>query len=78
MPSCLFCKTKRAPRNILEKAEARIEKELDIVNFIRKQIKLKVILEKIFNKEERKQIRKNKRFRLTQDVSEDSFGHEAD
>ena len=51
---------------------ARIDKELDVVTFIRKQMKLSVILETIFNKDERLQISQGSRFRLDYDVSEDS------
>ena len=47
-----------------ERALKRLEKELDIVNFIKKQIKVNVILDTIFTKLERILVRKNKRFDL--------------
>ena len=47
-----------------ERAIKRLEKELDIVNFIKKQIKVNVILDTIFTKLERILVRKNKRFEL--------------
>ena len=37
----------------------RIQKELDVVNFIRKQMKLSSIIELIFSREERLQILEN-------------------
>ena len=47
-----------------ERALKRLEKEPDIVNFIKKQIKVNVILDTIFTKLERILVRKNKRFDL--------------
>ena len=40
-------------------ATARIEKELDVVNFIRKQMKLGIIIKTIFNEEKRLKISEN-------------------
>ena len=49
-------KVKKRSKDI---ALARIEKELDVVNFIRKQMKLSVIIKTIFNKERRLKILQN-------------------
>ena len=58
--------------NPYKKALRRVQKELDIVNFIKKQIKVNIILETIFSKTERILVNKNKRFELNQSVSEES------
>ena len=50
----------------------RLNKELDIVNFIRKQMKVNVILEKIFPGSHSNRINKHRIFDLVQSVSEES------
>ena len=59
-------------------AENKIEKELDIVNFVRQQKYFKVILFLLFSRQERYLIRKNKRLMVshaasppTSDVTDD-------
>ena len=47
-----------------QKALQRIEKELDIVNFVRKQLKISVALETIFSRAERVSFNNNRRFTL--------------
>ena len=47
-----------------QKALQRIEKELDIVNFVRKQLKISVALETIFSRAERVSFNNNRRFNL--------------
>ena len=46
-------------------AENKIEKELDIVNFVRQQKYLKVILSLLFSRQERYLISKNKRLTVS-------------
>ena len=47
-----------------QKALQRIEKELDIVNFVRKQLEISVALETIFSRAERVSFNNNRRFTL--------------
>ena len=45
---------------------------MDVVTFLRKQIKVSIILETVFSKIERSLIRKHKRFEVDQSVSEET------
>ena len=47
------------------KAESKIEKELDIVNFVKQQKYLRIILSLLFTKQERYLMSKNKRLTVS-------------
>ena len=49
-----------------------LEKELDAVNFLRKQIKVRIILDQIFTRDEKAKMNHDKRFNLESSISEKS------
>ena len=53
---------------------ARFEKELDVVSFMRKQLKLSAIFENVLTKKQKSLVRTNTRFTLEDSVSEGSDG----
>ena len=67
---CAFRRKKNT--KFRERAQERLEKELDVVNFVRKFIKVSIILETIFTGVEKTLVRNNKKFTLKQPVSEES------
>ena len=60
----------RKDKNAKEKGLRRIDKELEIDNFLKQQIKLKVAISALFSKVERFLIRNNKKFVLKTDSSD--------
>ena len=60
----------RRDKNAKEKGLRRIDKELEIDNFLKQQIKLKVAISALFSKVERFLIRNNKKFVLKTDSSD--------
>ena len=63
---------KRKKEKFYERAEHRIERELDIVTYIRSHLKFRVALGVIFTKAELSLIKENKRFSLVHSSSEES------
>ena len=59
-----------------ERASARFEKELDVVNFMRKQLKLKAISELILTKVQKSKVKNDYRFSLDHSISEESEDHQ--
>ena len=49
-----------------------LEKELDVVNFLRKQIKVRIILDQIFTRDEKAKMNHDKRLILESSISEKS------
>ena len=66
-------------RTNLDISEQRIDKELDVVNFVRQAKFVKVILYALFNKTERFLIRKNQRLAIDGDTKNEwtSFGSDS-
>ena len=65
-------------RRNLEISEQRIEKELDVVNFVRQAKFMKVMLHALFNKTERFLIRKNQRLAINGDTQNESTSFGSD
>ena len=63
---------KRKKEKFYERAEHQIDRELDIVTYIRSHLKLRIALRVIFTKAEMSLIRENKRFSLVQSSSDES------
>ena len=64
------CMRNRKDKNAKEKGLRRIDKELEIDNFLKQQIKLKVAISALFSKVERFLIKNNKRFVIQTDSSD--------
>ena len=64
-----ICQRKRKSE---KKAMKRINKELDVVTFIRRQFSAVIAFETLFSKAERKRIKKNKRFTYFSSSSDES------
>ena len=73
------CLSSKQMRTSLEISEQKIEKELDVVNFVRQAKFVKVILCALFNKTERFLIRKNQRLAINGDIKNEltSFGSDS-